>query len=65
MLDSSPPCQGFSVSGLRKISDERNDLFIQTKKFIKELNPKVFIIENVDGMIKENSRACLINIYLN
>lgn len=63
LLDSSPPCQGFSVSGARKISDERNDLFIQTKKFIQELNPKVFIIENVDGMIKGKFKG-LFNQYL-
>ena len=63
LLDSSPPCQGFSVSGVRNIKDERNDLFLQTKKFIEQLNPKVFIIENVDGMIKGKYKG-LFNHYL-
>ncbi len=63
LLDSSPPCQGFSVSGGRNLKDERNDLFLQTKRFIKHLKPKVFIIENVDGMIKGKYKG-LFNHYL-
>lgn len=52
LLDSSPPCQGFSIAGKRMITDERNDLFFQVKRFILELQPKTFIIENVDGLLK-------------
>ena len=52
LLDSSPPCQGFSVAGKRLINDSRNDLFFQVKRFILELQPKTFIIENVDGLLK-------------
>jgi DNA (cytosine-5)-methyltransferase 1 len=62
-LDSSPPCQGFSVSGNRTIHDQRNDLFLHTKRFIEGLDPKVFIIENVDGMIKGKFKG-LFNMYL-
>lgn len=63
LLDSSPPCQGFSVGGARNIKDERNHLFLETKKFIEQLNPKVFIIENVDGIIKGKYKG-LFNHYL-
>jgi DNA (cytosine-5)-methyltransferase 1 len=63
LLDSSPPCQGFSVNGNRNLKDERNDLFLQTKRFIKELYPKVFVIENVDGIIKGKYKG-LFNYYL-
>jgi DNA (cytosine-5)-methyltransferase 1 len=63
LLDSSPPCQGFSVSGIRNLKDERNDLYLQTKRFIKVLHPKVFIIENVDGIIKGKYKG-LFNYYL-
>jgi len=63
LLDSSPPCQGFSVSGNRTIHDQRNDLFLHTKRFIEGLDPKVFIIENVDGMIKGKFKG-LFNMYL-
>jgi DNA (cytosine-5)-methyltransferase 1 len=52
LLDASPPCQGFSIAGKRMIGDQRNDLFFQVKRFILELQPKTFIIENVDGLLK-------------
>ena len=31
---------------------KRNDLFFQVKRFVLELQPKTFIIENVDGLLK-------------
>ena len=52
LLDSSPPCQGFSIAGKREVLDERNELFLYTKRFIEGLQPKTFIIENVDGLLK-------------
>jgi len=50
ILDGSPPCQGFSLSGKRKIADDRNDLFKEFVRLIEELQPKVFVMENVKGM---------------
>lgn len=52
VLDGSPPCQGFSTAGKRKVLDPRNDLFMEYVRMIKELEPKVFIMENVSGMVK-------------
>jgi DNA (cytosine-5)-methyltransferase 1 len=52
LLDASPPCQGFSIAGKRNISDERNLLIFQVKRFIQDIQPKVFVIENVDGLLK-------------
>lgn len=52
VLDGSPPCQGFSTAGKRKVNDSRNDLFKEYVRLIKDLQPKVFIMENVSGMIK-------------
>ena len=51
VLDSSPPCVGFSICGRRNIRDKRNDLFLETARFIEGLRPKVFLIENVPGLI--------------
>jgi DNA (cytosine-5)-methyltransferase 1 len=62
LLDSSPPCQGFSISGKRIIGDERNELFFQVKRFILELQPKSFIIENVDGLLKGPMKGIFNNI---
>ena len=52
ILDGSPPCQGFSVSGRRVLDDPRNSLFKQQLRLIDELHPKHVVIENVAGMIK-------------
>jgi len=51
VLDSSPPCVGFSICGRRDIGDKRNDLFLETVRFIEGLRPKVFLIENVPGLM--------------
>jgi DNA (cytosine-5)-methyltransferase 1 len=57
LLDSSPPCQGFSIAGRRQVLDVRNELFLQTKRFIVGLQPKVFIIENVEGLLHGKMRG--------
>jgi len=57
LLDSSPPCQGFSIAGKREVLDVRNELFLHTKRFIVGLQPKVFIIENVDGLLHGKMRG--------
>ena len=58
VLDGSPPCQGFSTArGKRNVSDERNDLSYEYIRLIKELQPKVFVMENVSGVVKGKMRG--------
>ena len=52
VLDGSPPCQGFSMIGKREVLDERNDLFTHYIRLLRTIKPKVFIGENVAGMIR-------------
>jgi DNA (cytosine-5)-methyltransferase 1 len=52
VLDGSPPCQGFSTAGKRKFSDSRNQLFHEYVRIVEGLQPRVFVMENVSGMIK-------------
>jgi len=52
VFDGSPPCQGFSTAGKRKWDDPRNSLFKEYSRLINELQPKVFVMENVTGMVK-------------
>lgn len=52
VLDGSPPCQGFSMAGKRNVYDKRNDLVLEYIRLVDELQPKVFVMENVSGMIK-------------
>jgi DNA (cytosine-5)-methyltransferase 1 len=51
VFDASPPCQAFSRSNTkRETGDARNNLYFNTLDLIKEVQPKVFVIENVEGM---------------
>ncbi len=52
LFDGSPPCQGFSIAGKRDFSDNRNQLFKHYVRLLRGLKPKVFIMENVSGMVK-------------
>lgn len=62
ILDGSPPCASFSLSGNRekdwgkekKYSDKvqtTDDLFFEYARLIDEIKPKTFIAENVKGLL--------------
>jgi hypothetical protein len=46
-----PPCQGMSLSGPRKFDAPRNKLYLSYIRLVEEIKPKVFIIENVPGLV--------------
>ena len=49
---TSPPCQSFSIAGQRKgEGDDRGVLFYNSLEFIKQNKPKMFIFENVRGLM--------------
>lgn len=52
VFDGSPPCQGFSTAGKRILDDPRNQLFKEYTRLLRDLQPKVFVMENVSGMVK-------------
>ena len=55
VLMGGVPCQSFSQAGKRKgIDDNRGKLILHFIKMISILNPKVFIIENVQGLLTHN-----------
>lgn len=45
------PCQGFSLSGPRKLNDTRNRLYKHYVKLVKQNMPLAFIGENVKGLL--------------
>lgn len=45
------PCQGFSLSGPRKIDDSRNVLYKHYVAVVKQNQPLVFVGENVKGLL--------------
>ena len=57
VLDGSPPCQGFSTAGKRKVIDNRNELPFEFIRLIEGLQPRAFVMENVSGMAKGGMRG--------
>jgi len=57
VLDGSPPCQGFSTAGKRKVVDNRNELPFEFIRLIEGLQPRAFVMENVSGMAKGGMRG--------
>ncbi len=52
VLVGGSPCQSFSIIGKRAgLEDTRGTLFYDFARLIKETEPKVFIYENVPGML--------------
>jgi len=46
------PCQGFSVANTkRSMEDERNFLYLEMIRLIKDKQPKFFVAENVKGLL--------------
>lgn len=56
LLVGGSPCQSFSMVGKRKgFADTRGTLFYEFARVVKESQPKVFIFENVKGLINHDS----------
>lgn len=45
------PCQGFSLAGPRKLDDSRNILYRYFVKLVELKKPKIFVAENVKGIL--------------
>ena len=53
VIIATPPCQGMSVANQKKNNElPRNSLVVNAIKLIKEINPKIFIFENVPSFLK-------------
>lgn len=50
VIIAGPPCQGFSLTGSRDLSDTRNKLYLAVVKAVEKFKPSAFLIENVPGM---------------
>lgn len=51
VIIGGPPCQGMSLSGPRKFDDPRNKLYLSYIRLVNEIKPKMFVIENVPGLV--------------
>lgn len=53
LICGGPPCQGFSVGGLRDGMDTRNQLPQRYIEFVELVRPRFVLLENVEGMTKK------------
>lgn len=51
MICGGPPCQGFSYAGKRFIDDPRNQLFKDFIEIVRNVKPKIVVMENVEGIL--------------
>ena len=52
MIVGGPPCQGYSMKGKKLgLEDPRNFLFREYLDLVSKINPDVFVIENVKGLL--------------
>jgi DNA (cytosine-5)-methyltransferase 1 len=73
ILDGSPPCASFSTAGSREknwgkikkysdVSQRSDDLFFEFARVLSEIKPKVFVAENVSGLVKGAAKGYFIDI---
>jgi len=73
LLDGSPPCASFSTSGKREAgwgkvkpysetTQRVDDLFFEYARLVQGLQPKVFVAENVSGLIKGTAKGFFLEI---
>lgn len=51
LLAGGVPCPPFSIAGKQLGADDERDLFPQMLRLVKEINPRVVMIENVRGFL--------------
>ena len=54
-----PPCQGYSRMGVGDINDPRRQLLLEFFRHVNILQPKFFIMENVEGLLDKKNRSQL------
>ncbi|MBQ8429841.1 MAG: DNA (cytosine-5-)-methyltransferase [Clostridia bacterium] len=67
LLSGGAPCQSFSYAGKRLgLEDARGTLFYHYAKFLEQLQPKMFLFENVKGLLthdKGRTYQTILNIF--
>lgn len=56
VIIGGPPCQGFSMCGVRDIEDKRNDLFYEYARIVNFTKPYIFVMENVKGLLSMKNK---------
>jgi len=66
LIIGGPPCQAYSYLGRAALKhkkvDERNTLYVHYGRFLNKYKPKVFVFENVPGIITAGNGAYFRNL---
>ena len=52
LVSGGPPCQSFSMAGLRQRDCEKNTLPWEFARFVQHTQPKIAMLENVTGILR-------------
>lgn len=65
LLLGGPPCQGFSTHRIlgAGVNDPRNQLLLAYFEFVRSLRPRVFLVENVPGLLWDRHSDFLQKFY--
>lgn len=63
VIFGGPPCQGFSVGGKGNVEDLRNSLFLEFARIVCEVRPRIFVAENVGGILASKYRPLIQSFY--
>ena len=59
LVVGGPPCQGFSIANKqKKENDDRNELYKFYVQAVKQARPKIFLMENVSGILSVYDDIC-------
>lgn len=66
LILGGPPCQGFSTHRINDAgkNDPRNELLIRYFDFVEKFKPKVFLVENVPGLLWSRHAEYLTHFFL-
>src|SRR5690606_17877300 len=67
LIVGGPPCQAYSVAGRARkdmSNDPRNTLYLHYVKFLEKYQPKMFVFENVPGILSAKNGEYLEKILL-
>jgi len=52
LVSGGPPCQSFSMAGMRDHTNQRNQLPWEFAKFVEKVQPRIAVLENVTGILR-------------
>ncbi|GAB3407999.1 DNA cytosine methyltransferase [Massilia agilis] len=52
LVSGGPPCQSFSMAGMRQYDNARNTLPMEFANFVQMVMPKMALLENVTGILR-------------